>query len=81
MLEHPDSKASPASSMSFAEQETLLRSRGFSPVRDQGKSPAPGQYAVKEVTIHDESGTPHATFTFLVNSGHCIKEFTGFRKP
>ena len=70
-----------SSAPSFAEQEALLQSRGFSPVRKQGTSPAPGQYAVNEVTTHDENGAPRTTFTFLVNSGHCIKKLTGFHKP
>lgn len=70
-----------SSAPSFAEQESLLQSRGFSQARDQEKPPLPGQYTVKEVTTHDENGIPHILFTFLVNSGHCIKEFAGFRKP
>ena len=66
---------------SFAEQEYLLQSRGFSPARDQEKTPVPGQYTVREVMTHDEDGTPRTTFTFLINSGHCIKKLNGFRKP
>lgn len=66
---------------SFAEQEWLLQSRGFSPARNQDKTPVPGQYTVEEVVTYGENGTPCITYTFLVNSGHCIKKLTGFQKP
>ena len=64
---------------SVTEQETLLQSRGFSRA-PEGKTPLPGQYAIEQDTntaTTDTDGT-EVLYSFLVNSGHCLKKLTGF---
>lgn len=64
------------------EQETLLQSRGFSRA-PEGKTPLPGQYTIEQdtdTTTTDANGS-QTSFTFLVNSGHCLKKLTGFTSP
>ena len=61
------------------EQETLLQSRGFSRA-PEGKTPLPGQYAIEQdtdTTTTDANGA-QISYSFLINSGHCLKKLTGF---
>jgi hypothetical protein len=61
------------------EQENLLQSRGFSRA-PEGKTPLPGQYAIELETDTATTGAngTQPSYSFLVNSGHCLKKLTGF---
>jgi hypothetical protein len=65
--------------MTVVEQENLLQSRGFSRA-PEGKTPLPGQYAIEQDTdtATTDANRTQILYSFLVNSGHCLKRLTGF---